>query len=100
MSDVEFYVNSLSKKQLAEAYVHLRSRLESLEEKSARLERLALLERCAEKWAKNCVEGSPLSPGGWCCWSCGVISLPTSPEKHAHDCDAAHILDLEMEAEK
>lgn len=63
-------------------------------------ERLALLERCAEKWAKNCVEDSPLSPGGWCCWSCGVISLPTSPEKHAHDCDAAHILDLEMEAEK
>ena len=60
-------------------------------------ERLALLERCAEKWAKNCVEDSPLSPGGWCCWSCGVISLPTSPEKHAHDCDAAIILGLERE---
>lgn len=100
MSDVEFYVNSLSKKQLAEAYVHLRSRLERLEEKSARLE------RCAKKWAHTVVIPSC---DGFRCLCCQRLVLAThynenrsEVEKlqHAHDCDAAHILGLEREVEK
>lgn len=63
-------------------------------------ERLALLERCAEKWAKSAVRIVQLSCVEWHCDSCGRCnySYEVTP-LHAHDCDAAKILGLEREGE-
>ena len=109
MSEVKFYVNSLSKKQLAEAYIHLRSRLERLEEKSARLERRA------KDWAKEQVgfvahttnealkNNMSFGAGYTVCKCCNNSAWSDTGQVaiiHAHDCDAAHILGLERESEK
>lgn len=53
---------------------------------------LARLERRAKDWAHNAV-------GNWSCNSCKRRDKNMSgPIVHAHDCDAAIILDLERES--
>lgn len=56
------------------------------------VEHLARLERRAKDWAHNAV-------GNWSCNSCKRRDKNMSgPIVHAHDCDAAIILDLERES--
>ena len=59
---------------------------------------LARLERRAKDWAKGQIDPHPGHEDSWACFACGEISLPTCQIKHARDCDAAIILDLERES--
>lgn len=67
---------------------------------------LARLERCAKKWAHTVVIPSC---DGFRCLCCQRLVLATHYNenrseveklRHAHDCDAAHILGLERESER
>lgn len=60
-------------------------------------ERLALLERCAEKWAAMMTIDVYDEEPSDVCECCHEEEPENGPIIHAHDCDAAHILDLERE---
>ena len=89
MSDVEFYVRSLTKRRLGEAYVHLKCRLDRLEPELARLRRMA------DAYAKSATDYR----GTNTCAHCRRFTYPGTAMSvpHAADCDVAIHLGLHRE---
>ena len=92
MSDVEFYVRSLTKRRLGEAYVHLKCRLDRLEPELARLRRMA------DAYARERLFVDVHMYTGdfiYGCKECGRIT--DEDRKHTATCDVAIHLGLPRE---